>query len=107
MVSKIIPIILRAKPAFIISGILIFPDPKTIAFGGVATGNIKAQLAAKTTGIVSATGATPRATATAPTTGRNVEVVATLEVSSVKKMIKVATAKINIIGGTLPKIVRP
>lgn len=33
-------------PAFIISGMLRYPDPKTIALGGVATGNINAQLAA-------------------------------------------------------------
>jgi hypothetical protein len=83
------------------------PDPKTIAFGGVATGSINAQLAAKTTGMVSATGAIPRATATAPTTGKKVEVVATLDVISVKKMINVGTAKINIMGGTLPKTVSP
>ena len=52
---------------------VILPEPKTIAFGGVATGSINAQLAANTTGIVKATGATPIATATAPTTGKNVE----------------------------------
>ena len=57
---------------------VILPEPNTIAFGGVATGSINAQLAANTTGIVKATGATPIATATAPTTGKNVEVVATL-----------------------------
>ena len=84
-----------------------FPEPKTIALGGVATGSINAQLAAKTTGIVKATGAIPRATATAPTTGKNVDVVATLDVISVKKIIKVATASIRIIGGTFPRIVKP
>ena len=64
-----------------------YPLAKTIAFGGVATGSMNAQLAARTTGIVRATGAIPRATATAPTTGRNVDVVATLEVISVKNII--------------------
>ena len=34
------------------SGIENLFAPKTIAFGGVATGSIKAQLAARTTGIV-------------------------------------------------------
>ena len=97
----------KAKPALIISGIVSLPEPKTIALGGVATGNMNAQLAANTTGIVRATGAIPKATATAPTTGKNVEVVATLEVISVRKMIKVATAKINTIGGTFSNIVNP
>ena len=84
-----------------------FPEPNTIALGGVATGSINAQLAAKTTGIVKATGAIPSATATAPTTGKNVEVVATLEVISVKNIIKVATASISTMGGTFPRIVKP
>ena len=84
-----------------------FPEPKTIALGGVATGSINAQLAAKTTGMVKAIGAMPRATATAPTTGKNVEVVATLEVISVKKIINVATASTSIKGGTFPRIVKP
>ena len=79
-----------------------FPEPKTIALGGVATGSINAQLAAKTTGTVKAIGAMPRATATAPTTGKNVEVVATLEVISVKKIINVATASTRTKGGTFP-----
>ena len=47
-----IPIILSAKPARIISGIENLFAPKTIAFGGVAIGSIKAQLAARTTGMV-------------------------------------------------------
>ena len=67
-----IPIILSAKPARIISGIENLFAPKTIAFGGVATGSIKAQLAARTTGMVRETGSTPIDTATAPTTGKNV-----------------------------------
>ncbi len=33
-------------PVFIMSGIFKYPEPKTMAFGGVATGNIKAQDAA-------------------------------------------------------------
>ena len=81
---------------------VILPDPKTIALGGVATGSMNAQLAANTTGIVKATGATPIATATAPTTGKNVDVVATLDVISVKNIIKVATASIRTMGGTFP-----
>ena len=52
MVTTTIPPRLMAKPARIISMILNRLDPYTMAFGGVATGSIKAQLAAKTTGIV-------------------------------------------------------
>ena len=84
-----------------------FPEPKTIALGGVATGSINAQLAANTTGIVKATGAIPSATATAPTTGKNVEVVATFDVISVKNIIKVATASTSTIGGTFPRMAKP
>ena len=89
------------------SGIVNLPEPNTIALGGVATGSMKAQLAAKTTGMVKAIGAMSKATATAPTTGKNVEVVATFDVISVKKIIKAATASINTIGGTFPKTVKP
>src|SRR5210317_657867 len=107
MVTRKTPIMFKANPAFIMSGMVSFPEPKTIALGGVATGNINAQLAAKTTGIVNATGAMPSATATAPTTGKNVEVVATLDVISVKKIIKVATARTSTIGGTFSRMVKP
>ncbi|SVB75194.1 uncharacterized protein METZ01_LOCUS228048, partial [marine metagenome] len=37
-------IILMAIPALIICGTLISSEPKTIALGGVATGNMNAQL---------------------------------------------------------------
>ena len=57
MVTTTIPPRLMAKPARIISMILNRLDPYTMAFGGVATGSIKAQLAAKTTGIVKTSGA--------------------------------------------------
>ena len=107
MVTRKTPIIFKANPALIISGMVNFPEPNTIALGGVATGSINAQLAAKTTGIVNATGAIPSATATAPTTGKNVEVVATFDVISVKNIIKVATASMRTMGGTFPRIVKP
>ena len=77
-----------------------------MAFGGVATGNINAQLAAKHTGTVSETGKTPIAIARAPKTGKKVVVVVTLLVISVKKIIKVATARINRMGGTVLRIRR-
>ena len=61
----------------------------------MATGSIKAQLAAKHTGKVRAIGAIPIPTATDANTGRKVAVVATLLVISVKKMIIAATASIK------------
>ena len=94
------PIILSAKAAFIIVAIVNLLDPYTIAFGGVATGSIKAQLAARQTGTVKETGRIPIAIARAPNTGKKVVVVVTLLVISVKKIIRDATAKINKIGGT-------
>ena len=75
-------------------------NKKTIALGGVATGNINAQLAARQTGMVKETGKTPIATAIPPKTGKNVAVVVTFEVISVRKIIKVATANIRIKSGT-------
>ena len=46
-------------------------------------------------------------TATAPKTGKNVDVVATLLVISVKNIIRAATANIRIIGGTELRILKP
>ncbi len=45
-VNRIIETIFIQNPAFTISGILRYPEPKTTALGGVATGNINAQEAA-------------------------------------------------------------
>ena len=78
-------------PAFAIFGIVSIPEPKTIAFGGVATGNMNAQLAASVTGTRSTTGSYPASIAIAPTTGMNVAVVPILLVSSVRKIISVET----------------
>ncbi len=46
IVSKIIERIFIQIPTRTISGILRYPDPKTTAFGGVATGSINAHEAA-------------------------------------------------------------
>ena len=87
-------------PALIIIAIVNLLEPYTMAFGGVATGNINAQLAAKQTGMVKDTGKIPIATAMPPKTGKNVVVVVTFEVISVKKIIRVVTANIRIKSGT-------
>ncbi len=84
------PMTFSAKPARAILGICSMPEPNTIAFGGVATGSMKAQLAASVTGTVMTIGSKPDSMAMAPTTGRKVAVVAILLVSSVRKMIIVA-----------------
>ena len=74
------------------------PDEKTIALGGVATGNMKAQLAASVMGTQIVRTGISACTAIAPTTGKNVAVVARLLVSSVRKITKavapITTAKI-------------
>ena len=46
------PIRFRINPAFDIFGMLTQPLPKTIAFGGVATGNISANEAANVAGTI-------------------------------------------------------
>ena len=52
IVTMTIPIRLRKRPARTICGIVIWPVAKTMAFGGVATGSMKAQLAAMVIGTV-------------------------------------------------------
>lgn len=39
----IIPKMLRPNPLLTVCGIVTYPEPKTIAFGGVTTGNMKVQ----------------------------------------------------------------
>ena len=67
---------------------MINPDEKTTALGGVATGNIKAQLAANVTGTHKTTGEIPIWSASAPRIGKKVAVVARLLVISVKKITR-------------------
>ena len=68
------------------------PLPYTIAFGGVATGSMKAPLAASAAGAARTRGSCPIASATAPSTGRKVAAVAVLLVSSVSRMTVATTA---------------
>jgi len=80
------PMRFRISPVRIISSILISPDPNTIAFGGVATGNIKAHDADSVAGIISSSGFILIAVAAEPRIGRIICVVAVFEVSSVRKV---------------------
>ena len=75
------------------------PVPNTMALGGVATGIMKAQLAATAAGIASISGDSPWATASAPSNGRKAAAVAVLEVISVRKMITSTTTPIIAITG--------
>src|SRR5690606_39550947 len=83
-----IPAIFSLKPAEIMSPIFMWPVPKTMALGGVATGIMKAQLAATAAGTAYRIGDTSWAMASAPISGRKAAAVAALLEISVRKMIK-------------------
>ena len=85
-------------PADAMSGALIRPLPKIIALGGVATGSMNAQLAAKATMAITRSGSSPRSGAAAANTGTRVAVVAILLVSSVKSTTKPTITVSNMIG---------
>ena len=70
------------------------PEPNTIALGGVATGSIKAQLAAKTTGKITVTTFISEFIAKVPSNGKSKKVVAVLLVNSVNKDVKKVRMKI-------------
>ena len=94
MIKNIVKIFI-IKPTFTISMTLIFSVEKITAFGGVAIGNIKAQLAAITTAIPAILTGIPILIATTPIIGRNDIVKAVLDKTSVKKTV--AKIKIKII----------
>ena len=79
--------IFRPIPAFIISLISNCPLPKITAFGGVAIGNINAQLAAIVVGMTKNNGFISKPIAKIINIGVKVATVAVFEFSSVKKII--------------------
>lgn len=83
------------NPTFTISITLIFSVEKITAFGGVAIGNIKVQLAAITTAIPIILIGSSILIANIPIIGRNDIVKAVLDITSVKNTV--ATIKIKII----------
>ena len=85
----------NTKPALTISAIFSLPELNTIALGGVATGIIKAQLAAIAAGITSIEALVSNDTATGPRSGRKAAAVAVLLVTSVRKIIIVVTNTIS------------
>lgn len=91
--------ILRMTPVRIISLCLINPVPKTIAFGGVATGSIKAQDAPIPMTNTNTSCGKPICSALAANTGTSRAAEAVLEANSVKKIINADTAIITTISG--------
>ena len=79
-------------PVFTISEIESSFDPKTTAFGGVATGSIKAHDAAKVVPTRSRYGWMPTSWAKGIMTGNNMAVVAILDEISVMKFTAVITS---------------
>ena len=95
---KTAPTMFITIPAFAISAILTRPLPKIIAFGGVATGNIKAQEAESVAGIIRNRGFIFISRESAAKIGRIIWVVAVLDVTSVKKVRPMQTIKTMMIG---------
>ena len=93
MVRIIIEIMFIQIPAFIMSGIFKYPEPKTNAFGAVATGNINAHEAATVVDTISIYGLMLRDRAIGAIIGSNIAVVAKFEVISVKKLTIVIIKK--------------
>ena len=67
------------------------PDPKTIAFGGVATGIIKAILAPRVSAIAKGKIGKPAWAANAPNTGTRSVTMAKFDITSVVKIAMVVT----------------
>ena len=85
-VSMKIDIKFIQNPFLIISSILRIFDPKTTAFGGVATGSINAQEAATVAPTSKKNAFTSIVSERATSTGNSIAVVAKLDVISVKKL---------------------
>lgn len=94
-----VAMILRMTPTRIISVCLIRPVPKTIAFGGVATGSINAQEAPIPIIMTNTAGGRPICSAIAANTGTNKAAEAVLEANSVKNIMNAATASTTTISG--------
>ena len=96
------PMMFSTMPARAISAMEKRLLPKTMAFGGVATGIMNAQEADSVAGTISSSGWMPVATATAASIGRMVSVVAVLLVSSVRKVMARHTSRISTNTGNTP-----
>lgn len=85
----------RIRPTCIISFCLMYPVPMTMAFGGVATGNINAQEAPMPMTMISASGGRPSCTPIGANSGTSKAAEAVFEVNSVKKIMNAVIAKIT------------
>lgn len=93
-ITNINPIIFITSPIRTMSLILIKPDPKTMAFGGVATGSINAVEHEIVTGNINTRGFRLSAIARLAIIGNIVDAIAVFEVNSV---VNVVVAQIAII----------
>ena len=80
------------SPTRAIAPIVNRPLPNTIAFGGVATGSMNEQVAAKAVGMPSMSGLIFIITVRDETTGSSIAAVPVLLISSVSKMTNVVTS---------------
>lgn len=92
---SIIPNIFIISPLRAIMGIVTYPELKTIAFGGVATGSMKAQEAAIAAGAIIIKGFSPIPEATPAKMGNIIAVVAVLLVNSVRNIIRIMVVNIK------------
>ena len=95
-VNRIIDKIFIQIPTRTISGILKYPEPKTTALGGVATGSINAHEAATVAETIKINGWTSIVIAIGYKTGKSIAVVAKLDVISVRKFTDAINMKTNI-----------
>ena len=80
-------------PVLTMSGMRRYPEPKTTALGGVATGSMKAQDAATVAATINIKGCTSMVKAMGARIGSIMDVVAIFEVISVRKLT--AATKVN------------
>lgn len=91
------------SPFFTMSSIFKCPDPKTMAFGGVATGSINAQEAATVAPTNKKNGCTSMAFASDAKTGNIRAVVAIFDVISVMKLTEAIMISSKTINGKVSK----
>mmetsp|Transcript_98096 Transcript_98096/g.316337 ORF Transcript_98096/g.316337 Transcript_98096/m.316337 type:complete len:250 (+) Transcript_98096:157-906(+) len=95
---------LMPSPVSAMSFMVIRFVAKTIALGGVATGSMKAQLAARVAGTMKVAGMTPSEQESSPMMGRSTLAVAVLLVTSVRKVTINTMSKTTRNGGKLPRM---
>src|SRR5690625_7824746 len=99
--------ILSQRHALSIWGIVPLPLPFIMAVGGVATGSINAQLAARVAGMTNGIGSCPIPMAEEARIGRSAAAVAVLLVISVRKMTTRITTSISSRMGRAPSPLTP